>query len=45
MHNDDTMAPERVGIDINMDSDAQIDIARHYARTRAQAKVMLVPSL
>ena len=39
------MAPERVRIDINMVSDTQVDIARHYARTRAQVNVKLVPNL
>ena len=39
------MAPERLRIDINMVSDTQVDIAIHYARTRPQANVKLVPDL
>ena len=45
MHNDYPMAPERVRIDISMVSDTQVDIARHYARSRTQANVKLVPNL
>ena len=44
MHNDYPMAPERVRIDISMVSDTQVDIARHYARTRAQENVKLGPT-
>ena len=45
LHNDKPMAPERVRIDINMVTDAQVDITRHYARIRSQPNVKLIPNL
>ena len=34
-HNDYALAPERVGIQVDMLSDANLAISRHYARSRA----------
>ena len=45
LHNEYPMAPERLNISVEMLSDTQVQISRHYARTRAHTNVKLVPNL
>ena len=44
-HNDYPMAPERVNINVEMLSETQVEISRHYNQSRAQRNVKLVPNL
>ena len=44
-HNDYPLGPERIAIDMNMVSDKQLQILRHYDRTRTKQNVKLVPNL
>ena len=45
MHNDYPMAPERLDIQVEMLSDTQVQLSRHYARARAKTNFKLVPNL
>ena len=45
LHNEYPLAPERVDIQVDMLSDTQVEIARHYARNRSGQNVKLVPHL
>ena len=45
LHNEYPMAPERIDISVEMLSDTQVQISRHYARSRAHTNVKLVPNL
>ena len=45
LHNYYRMALERVRIDVTMVTDTHVEIARHYARNRAQANGNLVLNL
>ena len=44
MHNDYQMAPERLDIQVDMLSDTQVQLSRHYALARAKTNFKLVPS-
>jgi len=45
LHNEYPLAPERVDVQVEMISDTQVEIARHYARNRTGTNVKLVPHL
>ena len=45
LHNEYPMAPERLDITVEMLSDTQVQLSRHYARTRTRTNVKLVPNL
>ena len=44
-HNDYPLAPERLDIQVELLSETQVAISRHYARTRAAKNFKLVPNL
>ena len=45
MQNDYPMAPERLNIQVEMLSDTQLQLPRHYAVARAKTNIKLVPNL
>ena len=45
LHNEFPLAPERVDIRVEMLSETQVDISRHYSRNRTAKNVKLVPNL
>ena len=44
-HNEYPLAPERVDIQVEMLSDTQVELSRHYTRNRQGKNVKLVPNL
>ena len=44
-HNEYPLAPERVDIHVEMLSDTQVELSRHYTRNRTAKNVKLVPNL
>ena len=44
-HNDYPLAPERLNIEVEMLSETQIQLSRHYDRARAKQNTKLVPNL
>jgi len=45
LHNEYPLAPERVDIVVEMLSDTQVELSRHYSRNRTAKNVKLVPNL
>ena len=44
-HNDYPLAPERIAVDMKMVSEKQLEILRHYDRSRNKENIKLVPNL
>ena len=44
-HNEYPLAPQRLSIEVRMLSDKQVEIKRHYERTRTKDNIKLIPNL